>query len=283
LTKLEKNLQYVMNVVNDLFDASEGSVFESINQDELTEVNSFVEKLITKETGIGQQYLVTNIRFVKNENEIVTSGKQKLFDFKIPADTKEIHGWLEDFDYLLSDKTALALYVREQLFNAYDIRYDFQLIKELPMSNDYAIDELHIIDVFDQQYDSYTTATVSLNVPTAYIANLSADDLMFAGIDGIEQAIYENMLRQLHLDIKVYTLSDHILELISDYINEIDPAAPNHISETSYELVCKLTEKTIEADHEFQVGSCDEALAERISSGVFELTSDLVKVPGSYL
>jgi hypothetical protein len=282
LTKLEKNLQYIMNAVNDLQDASEGSYLAEITKDELEEVNSFVEKLIVKEVGIGKQYLVTNIRFEKNENEIITNGKQKLFDFKIPASTEDIHGWLAEFDYKLSDKTALALYVREQLFNAYNVEYDFQLIKQLPMSNDFVVDELHVIDVFDQRYDNYTTATVSLNVPTAYIANLSADDLDFAD-NIIEQAIYENMLRQLHLDIKVYTLSDHILELISDNINEIDPAAPNNISEQSYELVCKLTEKTIEVDHEFQVGSCDEALAERISSGVFELTSDLVKVPGSYL
>jgi hypothetical protein len=186
----------------------------------------------------GKQYLVTNIRFTDGQfSQDINTGKNVVDEFKVPASTDLINAWLHEFDYeSFSDKSAYALFIREVLFNNYNVKYDFQLIKELPMSNAWVIDELHIIDVFDQKYPDYTKAAVEITVPNAYIANLSADDLLFADND-VEQAIYENMLNQLHLDINVLSVTDQILQLMSDLMAEINAPDPDSIAQAVADMM----------------------------------------------
>jgi hypothetical protein len=225
-----------------------------------------------QEMQAGQQYLVTNIKFTKAGYETVTAGYQRIDEFKIPAVLDDMHGWLDEYDHTCSDKIALAIYVRTLLFYNFEMTYDFQHIKDLPVSNDFVITIPAVPDIVDHKYTEYTTATVDITIPTAYIATLSADDIEFG--NDIEQALFENMLRQLQIDLNVLSLTDKVLELMTVYMHEKDASAPNSISEAVYELVAELTGQ-VDTDKTIVVEDYD--LAERVSTGVFELSSALVK------
>lgn len=217
---------------------------------------------------IGQQYLVTNIKFTHSQYGTIQAGNSSFDEFKIPVTVFEIHDWLSDLDYeKCSDKVAYALYIRSIMFYHFEMSYDLQLIKELPVSNAFQIDYPTFADLADCTYSEYTTAKVDFTIPTAYIATLSAEDIEFADND-IEQAIFENAMRNLPIEINVYSLTDHVLQLLADTMNSVDAPAPTFISEQTYDLVKDLTN-----NHD---------LAELVSSGTFELSSYLVKDSGKY-
>jgi hypothetical protein len=225
-----------------------------------------------------QQYLVTNIKFTNEQYGTISAGKNVVDKFKIPADTTDIIAWLADYNNgrtEYADKTAYALYVRTLLFNSFDITYDFQPIDPAVIV-DNVLEQLYMVDVIDQSYADYKTARVKLDVPLAFIAELTADDLELHHND-VEQAIYENMIDRLELNINVMSVTDCVLELMADYMNEHDAPAPNSVSEAVYELIYELVDSETNSEDNDVMN-----LAEKISTGAFELSSDLVKDIGKY-
>lgn len=224
-----------------------------------------------------QQFLVTNIKLTSKQYGTISAGHNVIDKFKIPTDI-DISGWFADYNdgQTLADKTAYALYVRTLLFNNFEITYDFQPI-EPAVTVDNVLDQMYMVDVIDQSYAEYTTARVRLDVPMAYIAELTADDLELHH-DDIEQAIYENMINRLELNINVLTTTDLLLELLSDCMNESDAPAPDSISELAYDII--IAETISETELEVNVNI---DMADRVQDAVFQLASALVKDIGKYM
>lgn len=191
------------------------------------------------ELKVGQQYLVTNIQFKHKDYQTVVPGYQRFDDFKVPTNVNEIHEWLEDYGTKITDKSALALYIRSILFYNFEMTYDFQLLKELPVPEQFKFGHITYADLADHNYADYKLATVSIEVPIMHLCTLCADDIMFANND-IEQALYENMIHNLPIDIKYYTVTELIAEHICDCTTELDATTPDNIAESMFECIEQL-------------------------------------------
>jgi hypothetical protein len=226
------------------------------------------------------KYLVTNIQF----NQF--KGKQTVSDFKMPADINEIKEWInEHYNGLqFTDNEMYAIWIRSVMFYNYETTYDFIKIDDNVQFNKNDRPNLWLADLADLKFENSITATVDISIPDMFIADLTAENLDFANND-IEQAIFENMLDNLYIDIKVKSLTDLILELITNLMTKYEPVAPNLVSELTYELIYDIT------GSEFHINSgssateyvFNENLANKVSDAVFNLASSLVKEAGEYL
>lgn len=182
------------------------------------------------EIKVGQQYLVTNIKFKHSSIGTVIPGYQRFHDFKVPADVNEIHEWLIDYGTEITDKSAYTSYIRSILFYNFEMTYDFQLIKELPVPAAFQFGYPTYADLADHKYADYKPATVSIEVPIMHLCTLCADDIMFAGND-VEQAIFENLMHNLPIDVIYYTVTDLILDTMQSCMTELDAPDPDNIAQ----------------------------------------------------
>lgn len=147
----------------------------------------------------GQQYLVSNIRFLSKD--LLIEAEQRIDKFTIPASVDEIQEWLEDYGIEATDEQALVIYVRSRLFYYFDMMYDYQLLETNVHLNE-RYGHLVVADTADHKYAEYTTATIDIHVPDVFVCELCTDDIAFAEND-TEQALFENMIHALPISIDI--------------------------------------------------------------------------------
>lgn len=144
-------------------------------------------------------YLVTNIQFTNRKTQQVIERCEAYKEFKLPADINGIQEWLLDYDYKVSNEDAYAAWLRSVLFYNYKVTFEYT---ETGMTADKSESGLWLADLADFQYDGCITKTVVISVPSLIHVEIDEHDITTIA-DGVEQAIYEQLLQRLPLTITV--------------------------------------------------------------------------------